>query len=119
MLKPADWLVVAAAAAVVGALAVALWAPAAAATHATVTGPDGSVRIDLSYGHSLVVEGFAGDSVIEVADGRVRFAAAPCRNRVCIAAGWLDDAGAFAACAPNGVSILVGGGNGDFDAIAH
>ena len=118
-LRPADWAVVAVAAAAVGAFAIIAWTPDAPGTHAEVRGPGGAIRVDLARAQQVTVPGLAGDSVLEVADGRIRFRHSPCRNRVCIAAGWLAAAGEFAACAPNGVSVLVHGGGDAFDAIAH
>ena len=119
-LRRADWIVVALAAAAVGAFAVAAWTPRAHGTHATLQGPDGTTTVDLARAQRVTVMGLTGASVLEVSgDGRVRFVDSSCKYRVCIAAGWLEAAGAFAACLPNGVSVLVHGDDRRFDAVAH
>ena len=118
-LRPADWIVVAAAAALVGALAVASWSPERAAHSAVIHGPGGVQTVSLSTDRRVEVEGLAGISVVEVRDGRARFIAGPCRNRVCIAAGWLAAAGGFAACVPNGVSVQLLGDEAAYDAINY
>lgn len=118
MLRAADWIVVVAAAFAVGAVAVLAWTAAAGAV-AEIRGPQGTVRVDLHRDARVTVPGLGGDSVLEVAGGRVRFVSSACRNRVCIAAGALSRAGAFAACVPNGVSVLVQGDGHGYDAVAH
>lgn len=118
-LRPADWVVVIAASALVGAVAVFAWSPASAAHVIEIRGPDRTVTLPLANDQRVRIDGFVGDSAIEIADGRARFVGAPCRNRVCIAAGWLSSGGDFAACAPNGVSILLRAGNERYDAINY
>ena len=118
-LRTADWLVVAAAAALVGALAVAAWSPAGAALAVAIQGPGGVQTVPLTADQRIEVEGLAGISVVDVRDGRVRFSAGPCRNRVCVAAGWLSAAGAFAVCVPNGVSVQLLGDEAAVDAINY
>lgn len=118
-LRPADWVVVAAAAALVGAVAVLMWAPASAAQVAEIRGPNGTETYAIAEARRVHVAGFLGTSEIELTGGRVRFVDAPCRNRVCIAAGWLAAGGDFAACAPNGVSILLRADDERYDAINH
>lgn len=118
-LRRADWVVVAAAAALVGAVTVSTWVPATAAHVVEIRGPDGVETYSLANDRRLRVAGFSGVSEIELVSGRARFIGAPCRNRVCIAAGWLAAGGDFAACAPNGVSILLRAGNERYDAINY
>lgn len=118
-LRPADWVVVVVAAALVGAAAVLAWTPASAAHVIEIRGPDRTVTLPLSNDQRVRVEGFVGDSTIEITEGRARFVDAPCRNRVCIAAGWLSAGGDFAACAPNGVSVLLRAGDESYDAINY
>jgi hypothetical protein len=119
-LRRADWFVVAVAAALVGAAAVAAWSPRAPAHAALIRSPHGERTVDLSRSQDIAIDGLVGRNVLAVRAGRLRFAAAPCRNRVCIAAGWLATAGDFAACVPNGVSVqLLGSGRDAYDAINH
>ncbi|MEX0900665.1 MAG: NusG domain II-containing protein [Gammaproteobacteria bacterium] len=118
-LRPADWFVVAAAAALVGAVTVWTWTPTTPARVAEIRSPTGNVTLALTDNQHVSIEGFIGTSEIELVGGRARFAEAPCRNRVCIAAGWLAVGGDFAACAPNGVSILLRAGDERYDAINY
>lgn len=120
LLRPADFLVVAVAAALVAALAVQQWRPAAAGVVAELVSVNGErVLLDLTVDGHYRIHGRQGDSVIEVAEGRVRFTESTCRHRVCIAAGWLDADGDFAACAPNGVALQVRGEGGGYDGISY
>jgi hypothetical protein len=115
---PADLVVVATAMLLVAAIAVLVWRPGAAPAWAEIRGTDLVMRVRLDQDGEHVVDGRLGASVIEVAGHRVRFAAAPCTNRVCIAAGWLRRTGDYAACAPNGVSVRVTDGTA-YDGIAY
>lgn len=51
--------------------------------------------------------------VIEVKDGRIRFLKSDCPDQVCVRAGWLGEAGAFASCLPNHLWIEVESSDGD------
>ena len=65
----------------------------------------------------LHIQGILGDSIIRIEDGRARFVASPCTNKVCIRQGWIGDAGEVAACLPNRVSLQILGGDSRFDAV--
>lgn len=120
LLRPADVLVVAAAAALVAALAVQQWRPAATGVAAELVSTNGErILLDLTVDGHYRIRGRQGESVIEVAEGRVRFIESTCRHRVCIATGWLDADGDFAACAPNGVALQVRGLDGGYDGISY
>lgn len=119
MLRTADWVVVIGACALVGALAVLTWRPAGPAQWLEVHGPGGMQRVALEQDTTITVAGRIGDSAIEIADGRARFVAAPCRNRVCIATGWLERRDDFAACVPNGVSLRLAVDGLRYDSINH
>jgi hypothetical protein len=81
----------------------------------TSSAPDQT--ISLQQPQRVVIKGPIGDTVIEVADGKVRFVDSPCDNKQCIHSGWLKQLGDFAACIPNRISIVVSGPGDDFDAI--
>lgn len=63
-------------------------------------------------------DGRIGVSRIEIARGRARFLSSPCRNQVCVHAGWQTRSGAVAACVPNGLSLQLVGGEREFDGYA-
>lgn len=119
MLRPADWVVVIGACALVGALAVLTWRPAGPAQWLEVHSPSGTQRVVLDQDATITVAGRIGESVIEVAGGRARFVTAPCRNRVCIATGWLAGGDDFAACVPNGISLRLAVDGLRYDSINH
>ena len=75
-------------------------------------------QIGLDIPRHLVIRGRLGDSVIEIAQGKIRFTASPCQGKQCIHAGWLSVKGDFAACLPNQVSIQLDGET-KFDALAY
>lgn len=65
----------------------------------------------------LRIAGALGDSLIRIEQGRARFVASACRNKVCIQRGWIGEAGETSACLPNRVSIQVLGRDARYDAV--
>jgi len=111
----ADWVVIAASFALLGALYAAYWQPPEPAGWVEIrAGGDVVGRYDLAVARDVDVEGREGISVIRIESGRARFLHAPCRNQICVHAGWQDHAGDAAACLPNRVSLrLLGGESAD------
>jgi len=72
---------------------------------------------NLSENNTISVEGKLGESVLEVAEGKVRFIQSPCNTQFCIRSGWHEHAGGLAACLPNGVSVHLTGAGKIYDAI--
>jgi hypothetical protein len=56
------------------------------------------------------LEGPLGETHVEVADGRIHVTESPCREKICIAAGWASKSGEWIACLPNRIFIRVEGG---------
>jgi hypothetical protein len=56
------------------------------------------------------LEGPLGHTHVEIDDGRIHVTASPCREKICIAAGWASRAGEWIACLPNRIFIRVEGG---------
>ncbi len=73
-------------------------------------------RIDITEERIIEVEGKLGKSVIEVADGKVRFVNSPCPHHLCMKRGWIDMPGDWIACVPNGILVRISGESG-FDAV--
>lgn len=119
MLKPADIVVVVVAAVAIGVFAAVQWRPAEPAGKVELRGSEGMVEAPLDRDARISVPGPLGDSIIEIRDGRARFAVAPCRHRVCIRAGWLANDGDFAACVPNRVTMRAVAPEPRYDAINH
>jgi hypothetical protein len=65
----------------------------------------------------LHIQGTLGESVIRIEQGRARFVASACSNKVCIQRGWIGASGETSACLPNRVSIQVLGREARFDAV--
>lgn len=85
---------------------------------ATVTDHLGQqYEINLSYDQSFTLQGAIGASTLQVTDGRLRFIASTCSNKVCIHTGWLKHAGEAAACLPNRISVLLARNDSGFDSI--
>ncbi|MDH5378403.1 MAG: NusG domain II-containing protein [Gammaproteobacteria bacterium] len=53
------------------------------------------------------IEGFLGETIVEVSEKKIRVLASPCSNKQCIRSGWLQKVGEFSACLPNGVSLFL------------
>ena len=95
-----------------------LWSPGDEAEWAEVRVQGQTVaRLALDQPGHYHFEGSLGRNEIEVADGGVRFIAAPCTGRQCIHAGWLRHGGDFAACLPNRVSLAMISSGTHYDAI--
>ncbi|OAD21528.1 protein containing DUF1312 [Candidatus Thiomargarita nelsonii] len=78
------------------------------------------IKLDLQHSQQIAIAGSDGESLIEVADGRIRFIASSCQSKHCIHAGWLTKGGDFVACLPNQVSIeLHNAETAHFDAIVY
>ena len=57
----------------------------------------------------LEVEGRIGELKIELLDSQVFVTEAPCRDKLCIAKGKIDEPGEWIACLPNAVFIRIEG----------
>lgn len=73
---------------------------------------------DLAQTRQIRVQGAQGVSVIQIANGKVRFLQGPCHNQYCVQQGWLSHANHVALCLPNQVSITLLGAR-DFDSMAY
>lgn len=73
----------------------------------------------LSVEHAFSVAGPLGESLIEVAGGRVRIAASPCRHQVCVRRGWIDRRGDVSVCLPNELALIIEGAATDLDAVVR
>lgn len=116
-ITPADVaLIVAAAVAVVISYGT-FWQGGGAAEYALVHNGDTVARYALAGERAIAVAGRMGPSVLEIEPGRIRFAASPCRGKVCLHAGWQSRAGAAIACLPNGISLEIVGAERAYDSI--
>lgn len=120
MMRTGDLMIVALCAMLVGAAWWLVWQPAGAAGVATLRVPGEPARqIRLDGRRELSVAGARGESRIAIRPGGVRFVASACSGKQCIHAGWLERAGDFAACLPNGVSLTLAGGKHGYDGLGY
>ena len=65
--------------------------------------------LDLREARTVRVMGLRGETVIEIAGGRVAFVSSPCPNKVCVRRGEVSRSGEWIACVPNGVVATITG----------
>lgn len=120
MIRAGDLLLISICAVLVGAVYWLAWHPTADARAVLVRGEDQpGRRITLDRERQLTVAGPRGETRIAIRPGGARFLASPCRGKYCIHSGWLEQAGDFAACLPNGVSLTLLGDELDYDGISY
>ena len=95
-------------------LALAAWplasiASGCSAQVAVITGPGVTYRVPLDSSRLLEVRGLEGTVTVVVERGSVRVAGSSCRDRLCVRRGAIDAAGTAIVCAPNGVTVRIGG----------
>lgn len=108
-LRPYDVVVFVVAAAVIVAFSVFAVGQGGPASTVEVKSDAGTFVYSLEEERELFFTGPLGDTVVEIGNGSVRFTESPCRDKICIAAGELTEAGQWAACLPNRVFISVTG----------
>ncbi|MFW5694976.1 MAG: NusG domain II-containing protein [Alkalispirochaeta sp.] len=108
-LRPYDAVVFVVAVAVIVAFSVFAVGQGGPASTVEVKSDAGTFIYSLEEEQVLHFTGPLGDTVVEIGNGSVRFTESPCRDKICIAAGELTEAGQWAACLPNRVFISVTG----------
>lgn len=120
MIRAGDLVLITLCAALVGAAYWFAWQPReAAATVVVRAAEEPGRRISLDHEHQFTVAGPRGPTRIAIRPGGARFVSSPCRGKYCIHSGWLERAGDFAACLPNGVSLTLVGGKDGYDGIGY
>lgn len=74
---------------------------------------------DLNQTRDLHIHGALGDSLISIAQGKVRFKQSPCNNQYCVHQGWLSHAGEVAICLPNQISLQLMGAKNNYDSLNY
>ena len=80
----------------------------------TVQTEDGTYAYSLSEDGVHSFEGPLGITEIEIRDGRARVVSSPCRNRICMDAGWSSTL----CCLPNRIIATTGKTGGDVNAVS-
>jgi hypothetical protein len=110
LLKPCDILIILLAAFVCFS-AFSIYIKPQASTHVLIQGIDNEWIFPLEAEETVKVSGPLGDTVIRIHDNEAWVESSPCTNQVCVAAGHIRRFGAWAACLPNNVFLIVEGSN--------
>ena len=108
--RPLDYVALLVSIATVVAASVFAFGGRAQASEVSIETDEGTFLYPLDVDRTIPVAGPLGDTVVEIEEGRVHVHSSPCRDKLCIAAGWLDQSGQWTACLPNRVFVRVEGG---------
>lgn len=119
LLRPGDWLVVAAGAVLVGISIPRFWQGGLA--DRAIIRQEGRVfaEVDLKTRRRIAVPGPLGATLIAVEPGRARVVSDPGPRQYCVRQGWLMRPGEIAICAPNRVSLQIAGRTRVYDSISY
>jgi len=112
LLRPGDWLLLLAATVLVAGSYPLLWRGGVAERAIIKRGGAVVAELALDLPRQYEVEGPLGTTVIEVRPGRARVLSDPGPRQYCVQQGWLTRANAVAICAPNQVTLQLGGRGG-------
>lgn len=74
------------------------------------------LREPLAPDRKVSVAGPLGITIVEIKADRARIVESPCQGKQCVRQGWVEGGGGAAVCAPNRVTVEVGGA-GRVDAV--
>lgn len=119
LVRPGDWLVVAAGLVLTVTAFPLLWRGGPA--ERAVLRLDGRVVAEypLDQPRRVQVTGPLGTTVVEIQPGRARVLADPGPRQYCVKQGWLTRANAVAICAPNHVSLSLAGRDPAYDSLNY
>ena len=119
LLRPGDWLTIAAGLVICGLLLRTLWQGGLPDKAAVRAGGQLFAELPLDRPRTLAVPGPLGDTLIEIQPGRARVLSDPGPRQYCVRQGWLIHAGSAAICAPNQVSLTLSGRSRDYDSLNY
>jgi len=108
--KPFDYVAIVVAVLVVGGFSLRAYSESEAGSQVRIQTATNEFVYPLEQDLDLEIEGPLGITHVEIDDGRVRVTESPCREKICIAAGWVSQSGEWIACLPNRVFLRVEGG---------
>ena len=109
-LRPLDLVAVVVAVFAVVGVSLFAYGNDAAPTGVKIQGDTGEFLYPLGDDRLIEVEGPIGHTDVQIEGNRVRVIESPCRDKICIAAGWQANTGDWTACLPNRVFVRVEGG---------
>jgi len=121
-MKIGDWLVVVLAIAVSALFTSAAADRARQGGYVEIKSAEETLLYSLSEDREVEVSGPIGTTHVHVIDGRAHITDSPCRDKICITTGWVEQGGDWAACLPNRVFVSIRGGESEAgapDAIAR
>ncbi|MFA5570561.1 MAG: NusG domain II-containing protein [Sphaerochaetaceae bacterium] len=74
-----------------------------------VTSSSNTYVFDVSVDRIERFSGPVGTTTVEIKDHKVRVVDSDCRDKVCVAAGWIEKPGQWIICLPNDVFVLIEG----------
>ncbi len=95
---------------------VTLLAGTGRASGVRISGPGGSSVVQTDQTMTVEVEGSSGGMRVLTGPGGARVLDSGCPDHLCVAQGQVSAPGAVLVCAPNGVTVTVGGGDDALDA---
>lgn len=119
LLRPGDYLIVAAAILFTLLAGRALWRGDAPTTAIVRSAGKVVARLPMDRTGHFMVLGPIGKTYIEVQPGRARVASDPGRHQYCVKQGWLTLSGATAICAPNQVTLQLAGRRPAYDSMNY
>ena len=77
-----------------------------------VEGLNGKWTFPVDAVETLNIQGLLGETLIRIEGGSARVLDSPCDNKTCISSGHISKNGEWLACLPNGVFLMIEGGEG-------
>ena len=109
-LRPLDFVAVVVAVLAVVGVSVFAYGSDTDPTGVSIQSDEGEFLYPLNETRMIEVEGPIGRTIVEIDGNRVRVTESPCRDKICIAAGWMENTDEWTACLPNRVFVRVEGG---------
>jgi hypothetical protein len=89
------------------------------AARVLIRGQDSEWTFLLGAEETVVVRGPLGNTVVRIGENSAWVESSPCENQSCVAFGFLERQGQWAACLPNNVLLMIeAAGEEDIDAVA-
>jgi hypothetical protein len=111
--KPGDFAAIAVSLALIAISALTIYAAPQSSVRVVIHGSDRTWIFPLDAEERIAVPGPAGETVVEISEGRARVLSSPCVNQTCVAAGHIHRQGEWAACLPNKVFVSIEGSADD------
>ena len=119
LLRPGDWMVLAAGGVTVASLALAFWFGAPGQRLVIKRGGHLFLETSLNHPRTIDVPGPLGITRVEIDDKRARVLSDPGPRQLCVHQGWLSRAGQAAICLPNQVSVEIAGRVKSYDSLNY